>query len=97
MKISLLFYTLLLSTSINTIFINYSHYSHYRMTSSIQISKATKELIGSFGRKEDTYENIIKVMYKLAVKEQLRSLLMSSEDTLSVKEAREFINQNGES
>ncbi len=58
------------------------------MISTIQISKESKELIGSFGAKEDTYEDIIKRMYKLAVKEQLREFLMSSKGTISLDEAR---------
>lgn len=58
------------------------------MPSTIQISKETKEIIGSFGNKEDTYEDIIKRMYKLAVKEQLREFLMSSENTITLEEAR---------
>ena len=65
----------------------YIHYIDYRMNSTIQISKDTKELIGSFGRKEDTYEDIIKKMYNMAVKEQLREFLMSSEGTISIDEA----------
>jgi hypothetical protein len=43
----------------------------------IQISQETKALISTFGSKEDTYEEIIKRMYTLAVKEQLRELLLS--------------------
>lgn len=57
------------------------------MTSTIQLSKETKHLIASFGTKEDTYEDIIKRMYELAAKEQLREFLLSSEDTLSIDEA----------
>ena len=58
------------------------------MPTTIQISQETKSLIGTFGSKEDTYEDIIKRMYKLAVKEQLREFLMSSENTISIDEAR---------
>ncbi len=65
----------------------YSCYSGYKMTSTIQLSKETKHLITSFGTKEDTYEDIIKKMYELAAKEQLREFLLSSEDTLSIDEA----------
>ena len=57
------------------------------MTSTIQLSKETKALISSFGTKEDTYEDIIKRVYKLAVKEQLREFLMSSEGTIPIEEA----------
>ena len=52
-------------------------------------AKKTKELIGTFGTKEETYEDIIKRLYSLAVKEQLRELLMSSEKCIPVKEALE--------
>jgi hypothetical protein len=63
------------------------------MSTTIQISKETKNLIGTFGTKEDTYEDIIKLMYKLAVKEQLREFLMTSKNTISLKEARKLINE----
>ncbi len=63
------------------------------MVSTIQLSKKTKNLIGTFGTKEDTYEDIIKRMYELAVKEQLREFLMSSEGTLTLDEARKLINK----
>ena len=68
-------------------YINYSHYTDY-MNSTIQISKETKQLISSFGTKEDTYEDIIKRLYSMAVKEQLREFLMSSEGTITIEEAR---------
>ena len=58
------------------------------MNSTIQLSKETKELIGTFGTKEDTYEDIIRKMYSMAVKEQLRQFLMSSKGTLTLDEAR---------
>ena len=70
----------------NIIFKYYSHYSDY-MNTTIQISKETKDLISTFGSKEDTYEDILKRMYKLAVKEQLREFLMSSENTITLEEA----------
>lgn len=63
------------------------------MTSTIQLSKETKDLVGTFGRKEDTYEQIIKKMYNMAVKTQLREFLMSSEGTVSLEEARKIINK----
>ena len=74
-------------------FLYYSHYTDYRMNSTIQISKETKSLISTFGGKEDTYEDIIKRMYALAVKEQLRQFLMTSENTISLEEARRMINK----
>ncbi len=71
----------------------YSHYTDYRMTSTIQLSKETKKIISTFGSKEDTYEDIIKKMYKMAVKEQLRDFLMSSEDTVTIDQARKMIDR----
>ncbi|MAE43063.1 hypothetical protein CMO93_04780 [Candidatus Woesearchaeota archaeon] len=62
------------------------------MVTTIQLSNKTKELITTFGTKEDTYEQIIKRMYNLAVKEQLREFLMSPKDTVSLEEARKIIN-----
>ncbi|MBI2102305.1 hypothetical protein HYT55_00560 [Candidatus Woesearchaeota archaeon] len=63
------------------------------MPTTIQLSKETKDLIGTFGSKEDTYEDIIKRMYSLAVKEQLREFLLSSEGTISLGEAKKRLNQ----
>ncbi|MBS3138043.1 hypothetical protein J4232_06435 [Candidatus Woesearchaeota archaeon] len=57
------------------------------MVTTIQLSEETKGLIATFGTKEDTYELIIRRMYKLAVKEQLREFLLSSENTISLAEA----------
>lgn len=53
----------------------------------IQLSAETKDLISTFGTKNDTYEDILKHMYALAVKEQLREFLLSSEDTIPIDEA----------
>ena len=58
------------------------------MATTVQLSKSTKELLSSFGTKEDTYEDIIKRIYRLAVKEQLREFLMSSDNAISLEEAR---------
>ena len=57
------------------------------MATTIQISQETKNLIGTFGTKEDTYDDIINRLYKLAVKEQLREFLMSTEGTIPIDEA----------
>lgn len=51
-------------------------------------------MVSSFGTKEDTYEDIIKRMYKLAVKEQLREFLMSSKETVTLEQARKIINND---
>ena len=58
------------------------------MATTVQLSKSTKDLLSSFGTKEDTYDDIIKRIYRLAVKEQIREFLMSSDDTISLEEAR---------
>ena len=65
--------------------INYSHYSDYMTT--IQISEETKEMISSFGRKGETYEQIIKRMFQLASREHVRRFLMSSEGCIPIEEA----------
>ena len=57
------------------------------MVTTIQLNPETKHLISTFGTKEDTYEDIIKKMYALAVKEQLREFLLSSEGTIPIDEA----------
>tara|TARA_B100000315_G_scaffold109095_1_gene100106 strand:+ start:102 stop:305 length:204 start_codon:yes stop_codon:yes gene_type:complete len=57
------------------------------MNTTIQISKETKELISSLGSKKDTYEDIIKKMYKIAVNEQLREFLLSSKDSITIDDA----------
>ncbi|MFC1775189.1 hypothetical protein ACFLZN_02645 [Nanoarchaeota archaeon] len=59
------------------------------MITTIQLSEETKKLISTFGTKSDTYESIIKRMYRLAVKEQLREFLLSSEGTMPIDEAIE--------
>lgn len=58
------------------------------MTTTIQVSNETKEKIGSFGKKGDTYEDIIKKLYDIAVRNQLREFLYSSSESISVDEAR---------
>ena len=57
------------------------------MPTTIQISQETKDLIGTFGTKEDNFEDIIKRMYGMAVKEQLRDFLLSSKDMIPIDEA----------
>ena len=59
------------------------------MPTTIQVSEAIKRLIGTFGTKEDTYETILVRMYDLAVKEQLREFLLSSENTITLDTAIE--------
>ena len=59
----------------------------------IQLSKETKDKISSFGVKGESYDKIIKRIYFLAVKEQLKEFLLSSKNTISIKEAREELNE----
>ncbi|HOW36897.1 MAG TPA: hypothetical protein PLK34_01465 [Candidatus Pacearchaeota archaeon] len=62
-------------------------------TTTIQLSKETKEKISSFGTKGESYDDIIKRIYSLAVKEQLKDFLFSSEKTISIEEARKELNK----
>jgi len=57
----------------------------------IQLSKKTKEKISSFGAKGESYDQILKRIYSLAVKEQLREFFMSSENTVTIEEARKEV------
>jgi len=63
------------------------------MTSTIQLSPETKTIISSFGVKGETFETIIKRIYALAVKEQLREFLMSSENCIPIEEFKKEIEQ----
>jgi hypothetical protein len=53
----------------------------------IQLSKETKSKIASFGMKGESYEEILKRIYSVAVKEQLREFLMSDEGFVPIEEA----------
>ncbi len=69
-------------------FINYSYYSIYRMAiTTIQLDKETKDKIASFGMKGESYDNILKRIYALAVKEQLKEFLMSDEGFIPIEDA----------
>ena len=57
------------------------------MNTTIQINRKTKEQIQSFGTKGETFDDIIRKIYGMAVKQQLREFLMSSEDTTPIEEA----------
>jgi hypothetical protein len=56
-------------------------------TTTIQLSKETRDKISSFGIKGESYDSIIKRIYSFAVKEQLRTFLMSSEGCIPIEEA----------
>ena len=53
----------------------------------IQLSKETKGKISSFGVKGESYDEILKRIYSLAVKEQLKEFLMSDEGFIPIEEA----------
>jgi len=53
----------------------------------IQLSKETKDRISSFGVKGESYDEILKRIYALAVKEQLRDFLMSDEGFIPIEDA----------
>ena len=57
-------------------------------TTTIQLSKEIRDKIASFGIKGESYDKILKRVYELAVKEQLRQFLMDTEGFISIKEAR---------
>ena len=57
------------------------------MITTIQLNNETKRMISTFGTKEDTYDDIIRRIYDLAVKEQLRDFLLSSDNTVPIDEA----------
>ncbi|MEK6812374.1 MAG: hypothetical protein AABX76_02340 [Nanoarchaeota archaeon] len=56
-------------------------------TTTIQLSNEIKDKISSFGMKGESYDTILKRIYDLAVKEQLRSFLMSSEGFIPIEQA----------
>ncbi len=59
----------------------------------IQLSKETKDKISSFGLKGESYEEILRRIYSLAVKEQLRQFLMSDEGYITTGEARKELDK----
>lgn len=53
----------------------------------IQLSKETKDKISSFGVKGESYDEILKRIYSLAIKEQLKEFLMSDEGFIPIEDA----------
>jgi len=53
----------------------------------IQLSKEIKDKINSFGVKGESYDKILKRIYALAVKEQLKEFLMSDEGFVPIEDA----------
>ena len=64
------------------------------MNTTIQISKETKELISSYGIKGETYEDIIKKLYKLANERVLQKFMEPSDEYMSLDDFSEYINQD---
>jgi predicted CopG family antitoxin len=62
-------------------------------TSTIQVSKDIKRKISSFGVKGESYDDILRRLYSMALKEHLREFLMSDEGTISIEEARKELNK----
>ena len=59
----------------------------------IQLSKETKDKISSFGMKGESYDEILRRIYSLAVKAQLKEFLMSDEGFISIGEARKELDK----
>ena len=53
----------------------------------VQLSNETKDKISSFGTKGESYDEILKRIYSLAVKEQLKEFLMSNEGFIPIEKA----------
>jgi len=53
----------------------------------IQLSKETKDKISSFGVKGESYDEILKRIYSLAVKEQLKEFLTLDERFIPIEVA----------
>jgi len=53
----------------------------------IQLCKETRDRISSFGIKGESFDKILRRIYSLAVKEQLREFLMADEGFISIEEA----------
>ena len=53
----------------------------------IQLSKETRDKICSFGTKGESYDEILKRIYSLAVKEQLKEFLMSDDGFVPIEDA----------
>jgi predicted CopG family antitoxin len=60
-------------------------------TTTIQLSKEMKEKLATFGSKNETYDVILKRVYNLAVKEQLRDFLMNADGFISLEEFKKEI------
>jgi hypothetical protein len=59
----------------------------------IQLNKETRDKLSSFGMKGESYDVILKRICSLAIKEQLREFLLSSDGTIPIGEARKELNK----
>ena len=55
----------------------------------IAIRKDLKDKISTFGNKGESYSEIIDRIYEVAIKTQIKELLMNEKNTISAKEALE--------
>lgn len=53
----------------------------------IQLSRETKDKIASFGVKGESYDKILKRIYSIAAKAQLKEFLMSDEGFIPIEAA----------
>ena len=53
----------------------------------IQLDRETKDKICSFGIKGESFDTILRRIYSLAVKEQLKEFLMSDEGFIPIEDA----------
>jgi len=53
----------------------------------IQLDRETKDKIGSFGIKGESFDTILRRIYSLAVNEQLKEFLMSDEGFIPIEDA----------
>ena len=63
------------------------------MATTISISHDMKENLRNLGRAGDSYEDVIKRMYKLTKKQLLLQYLYDETDTLTIDEARAKLNE----
>ncbi len=55
----------------------------------IQLTEETKNKIASFGSKGESYDEILRRIYDMAVKVQIREFLMASEKAIPIDKAIE--------
>jgi hypothetical protein len=57
----------------------------------IQVSRRVRDQISTFGLKGESFDTILDRLYKLAVQNQLKEFLMSSENCISIEDARKEV------